>query len=242
MAVIPVGEKKSKVVEKDSSFIINQCPNKIMDDSCKYYGSSISGRQKGTTNLTGISYKAPIIVQEEGNIIFFPTSSPRLKKCCWVSLNNIDSYYYDYERKTCVIVFDNKEIKEMVDNDRHISRVLEMGRQANIALFSVGTVRDDALFFRLGYTDEQVNADIQQNAAGDIYSRFFDCDGKICNKELDDRTVGLRLADLQSKEHSILLSGGEAKLRAIRAALKGGYANVLITDQFTARSLLSEEE
>lgn len=140
------------------------------------------------------------------------------------------------------VVFDNKEIKEMVDNDRHISRVLEMGRQANIALFSVGTVRDDALFFRLGYTDEQVNADIQQNAAGDIYSRFFDCDGKICNKELDDRTVGLRLADLQSKEHSILLSGGEAKLRAIRAALKGGYANVLITDQFTARSLLSVEE
>ncbi len=109
LAVIPVGEKKSKVIEKDCSFIINQSPNRVMDDSCKYYGSSMDGRQKGTTNLTGISYKAPIIVQEEGNIIFFPTSSPRLKKCCWVSLNNIDSYYYDYNRKTCVIVFDNNE-------------------------------------------------------------------------------------------------------------------------------------
>ena len=109
LAVIPVGERKSKIIEKDGSYIIDESPNKVMDESCKYYGSSIGGRQKGTTNLTGISYKAPIIVQEEGNVIFFPTSSPRLKKCCWVSLNNIDSYYYDYEKRTCVIIFDNQE-------------------------------------------------------------------------------------------------------------------------------------
>ena len=64
LAVMPIGEKKSKVIEKDCSFIINQTPNHIMDDSCRYYGSSINGRQKGTTDLTGISYKAPIIVQE----------------------------------------------------------------------------------------------------------------------------------------------------------------------------------
>lgn len=109
LAIIPIGEKKSKVYEKDSNFIIEDTPNNIMDESCKYYGSSILGRQKSTTNLTGISYKAPIIVQEENNIIFFPTSSPRLKKCCWISLNNIDSYYYDFEKNVCVILFDNKE-------------------------------------------------------------------------------------------------------------------------------------
>ena len=32
LAVIPIGEKKSKVVEKDCSFIINSTPNHIMDD------------------------------------------------------------------------------------------------------------------------------------------------------------------------------------------------------------------
>ena len=37
----------------------------------------------------------------------------------------------------------------MVYRDRHIKRVLELGRNANIAIFSVGTVRDNALFFRL---------------------------------------------------------------------------------------------
>jgi len=113
LAIIPVGTNKSKVLEKDGDYILNKYPNKVMDESCKYYGSSINGRQKGTTNLTGISYKTPIIVQEEGSMIFFPTSSPRLKNCCWVSLNNIDSYYYDFEKKTCVIVFDNNSKLEI---------------------------------------------------------------------------------------------------------------------------------
>ena len=98
-----------RLYERNNSFIINDTPNRIMDDSCKYYGSSINGRQQGTTKLTGITYKVPIIVSEEGNIIFFPTSSPRLKKCCWVSLNNIESYYYDFEKNLCIIIFDNKE-------------------------------------------------------------------------------------------------------------------------------------
>ena len=109
LAVVPYGDRKSKVYERNSSFIINDTPNRIMDESCKYYGSSINGRQQGTTKLTGITYKVPIIVSEEGNIIFFPTSSPRLKKCCWVSLNNIESYYYDFEKNLCIIIFDNKE-------------------------------------------------------------------------------------------------------------------------------------
>ena len=63
LAIIPVGDKKSKVIEKNGAYIIDSRPNKVMDESCKYYGSSFEGRQKGTSNLTGITYKAPIIVQ-----------------------------------------------------------------------------------------------------------------------------------------------------------------------------------
>jgi len=136
------------------------------------------------------------------------------------------------------VVFGSREVKEMVDQDSHIKRVLEIGSHANIAIFGVGTVRPNALFFRLGYMDQTEQSRIQQMAVGDICSRFFDADGRICNKELDARTVGIRLDDLKSKEHSIMIAGGEAKIPAIRAALKGHYANVFITDQFTAKELL----
>lgn len=124
----------------------------------------------------------------------------------------------------------------MVYRDRHIKRVLELGRNANIAIFSVGTVRDTALFFRLGYADSQEKNYLKTHAVGDICSRFFDKDGNISSQELNDRTVGIDLDDLRHKEYSILLSGGDGKIASIRAALKGGYANVLITDQFTAKN------
>ncbi|MGE1062481.1 sugar-binding transcriptional regulator [Megasphaera paucivorans] len=138
------------------------------------------------------------------------------------------------------VLFDSKEVKDMVYKDRHIKRVLELGRNANISLFSVGTVRDNALFFRLGYVDMREKEFLKNHAVGDICSRFFDKCGKISSEELNNRTVGIDLDCLCHKEYSILLSGGDAKIDSIRAALTGRYANVLITDQFTAVKLLKE--
>lgn len=138
------------------------------------------------------------------------------------------------------VIFDNKATKEQVDKDRYIKRILELGRHANIALFSVGTVRPNALFFRLGYTDIQEQEKIQRNSVGDICSRFFDVEGRVCNRDLDERTVGITLSELRDKEYSIMISGGEGKINAIKASLKGRYANVLITDQFTGKALLED--
>jgi len=83
---------------------------------------------------------------------------------------------------------------------------------------------------------------ISANAVGDICSRFFDKDGQICNESLDDRTLGLDLAELKKKEYSILVAGGNQKIDSIYGALKGKIANVLVTDQYTARFLLDKQE
>jgi phytoene dehydrogenase-like protein len=64
-----------------------------MEESCEFFGSSLIGRQKGTTKLIGITHKAPIIIEETREIIFFPTTSPRLSCCSWISLKNIEKYY-----------------------------------------------------------------------------------------------------------------------------------------------------
>ena len=61
-----------------------------MDTNCQYYGSSLAGRTKGTYNMTGLNYKAPIIISEQEPTIFFPTCSPRLKECAWINLENIE--------------------------------------------------------------------------------------------------------------------------------------------------------
>jgi deoxyribonucleoside regulator len=136
------------------------------------------------------------------------------------------------------VIFDNPQVKQMVESDRHIERLIELGKQSNIGIFTVGTVKKDALLFRVGYFNEEEEQDIQTYAVGDICSRFFDKKGQIYSNLLNSRTIGIELDELRNKEKSILVAGGEKKTDAIHGALVGKYANILITDQFTAKRLL----
>lgn len=226
--------------EQEIKKYISQKAASFLDDIVS--DGDIIGVGWGTTmnnlsqQLTPRKLRNSQIVQLEGGV----TSSRWRNYARDVLENFAKNYSADSLYLPLPVLFDTVELKEMVDRDRHVSRVLEAGRQANIAVFSVGTVRAEALFFRLGYTDEADNEILRREAVGDICSRFIDSNGNICHPDLDDRTVGLKLSEFKKKEYSILVAGGEAKIPAIRAAIRGGYANVLITDQFTARNLLME--
>lgn len=105
IALIPISEEKTKVIEVSNSFIINMNSMKIIERSCEFFGSSYIGRHEGTKRLIGINYKSPIIIEESRNIIYFPTTSPRLSDCAWFSLNHI-SKYEDSNGKS-LIYFEN---------------------------------------------------------------------------------------------------------------------------------------
>lgn len=149
-----------------------------------------------------------------------------------------DAYHTTARHLPLPVIFDNVEVKRMVEKDRHIQRIITLGKQANIAVFTVGTVKEDALLFRLGYLSEEEQKLLQHSGAGDICSRFFDAQGKVCSEVINNRTIGIELEDLKQKDKSILVAGGERKIEAIKAALIGKFANVLVTDQYTAQALL----
>lgn len=135
-------------------------------------------------------------------------------------------------------MFDNLETKKIVEEDPHIKKILTLGKEANIALFTVGAIHDEALLFKLGYFTEKDIKRLSKIAIGDICSRLIDKKGQICDSNIDSRTNGIKLEDLRKKEKRILVAGTKVKRSAIKAALAGGYANILITDQYTANALL----
>lgn len=100
-------ENKTKVIEEEREFFIDKTPSNILEESCEYFGSSYLGRKIGTKNLIGITHKSPIIIEESREIIFFPTSSPRLNNCSWISLNNIKNFIKNNEKTK--IIFDNQK-------------------------------------------------------------------------------------------------------------------------------------
>jgi deoxyribonucleoside regulator len=136
-------------------------------------------------------------------------------------------------------IVDDSRVKQALVSDRNIGRVLELGRQAEIAVFSVGRLDHGCLMCRAEYFQKyEVDALLDKQAVGDIISRIVTESGAVCSVELDERTVGIDLEDLKKKPYSIAVAGGLEKLPVIRAGLLGGYFNVLITDEQVAVRLL----
>lgn len=137
-------------------------------------------------------------------------------------------------------IVDHILVKQSMLTDRHIRRVMDMGKNANIAVFTAGAPTPDSVLINSNYFREDELEIIKTKAVGDICSRYYDSNGEICIAGLDERTVGIELADLRTKEHSVLVAGGLSKVNAIFGALKGKYGNTLVTDQITARALLQK--
>ena len=137
-------------------------------------------------------------------------------------------------------IVDQVVVKQAMMEDRHIKKIIETGKEANIALFTCGPIKSESLLFKLGYFTNEDLEMLYSKAVGDICSRFFDQNGQICNNSLNERTLGIDLSELREKEYSILVAGGDQKVDSIHAALKGEYANVLVTDQYTARFILEK--
>ena len=129
MALISINDKQTEIIEKDNNFIINMNTMDIIKNSCEYFGSSYLGRKEGTKKLIGIKSKCPIIIEETNKLIYFPTSSPRLNNCSWISFNNIKKYINNNGKTT--IIFDNNKKLDLeisygiIDNQILRSSLLE---------------------------------------------------------------------------------------------------------------------
>ena len=110
LAVISLDDNNSNVLEGEYEYNINSNAYEIMDESCRYFGSSYNGRKDGTKSILGIEYKVPIIIEDSKNIIFFPTSSPREKDCIWISLKHIKKLEKINYNQTRIIFNNNKEL------------------------------------------------------------------------------------------------------------------------------------
>lgn len=104
--ILPIEGSKSKVIESDNEYVVNQTVQEVLEHSCEYFGSSYEGRKEGTRKMLGITHKSPIIVEESQKMIFFPTTSPERIDCIWINLEKIERYY-KVDNKKSAIIFKN---------------------------------------------------------------------------------------------------------------------------------------
>ena len=110
LAIVPNDKESSLIYEDDDRYIVNEVPFKIMEDSCKYFGSTYNGRKESARDILGAEYKVPIIVEDSENLIVFPTTSPSAADCIWISLKRVKK----------IEKIDNNNTRIIFDNDKDI--------------------------------------------------------------------------------------------------------------------------
>ena len=102
LAILPFEDGKTKIIEKNDEYIVNDTPYEVMEHSCNYFGSSFDGRIIGSKNILGSVYKIPVIVEETQKLIFFPTEALASDNVGWISYKNIKNIE-KHNRKSKVI-------------------------------------------------------------------------------------------------------------------------------------------
>ncbi|MEH3077706.1 MAG: MarR family transcriptional regulator [Quadrisphaera sp.] len=74
-------------------------------------------------------------------------------------------------------------------------------------------------------------------AVGQVCLHFLDAEGQLLPTPLDDLVIGATAEQLRRTPRRVGVAGGAGKAPAIRAALVGGWVNVLVTDTETAQLL-----
>jgi lsr operon transcriptional repressor len=138
------------------------------------------------------------------------------------------------------IVASTATLAEALRREPTVQAVLEAARQVDFAVVGVGSVDKNSTLVNLGYltaTDAEVLA--ENGLVGDILGQFFSAGGEVPDLPIHERRIGLSLAELVQIGKVVGVAGGRDKVNALRGALRGGFLDVLITDQAAAQDLLA---
>lgn len=137
-------------------------------------------------------------------------------------------------------ILSTPELAEALRREELIARQLDALTGINKVVFAVGSVTDQSHIVLCGIATPDSLAEYRQlGAVGIVLGRFIDREGRHVEGPLDPRLIGLLPAGIRNLEVSMLVSCGADKVLSIDAALRGGYANRLVTDLNTAQAILA---
>lgn len=134
----------------------------------------------------------------------------------------------------------SKEVKNAFLSDPAVSQTIASWDRITTLLVGIGSFPASPLLAASGNAlgkDEELQL-AKAGAVGEICLRYFDKDGEAMSPLIEERIISMDAKAMKKVPRRIAVAGGVKKLPAIRAAVLGEWANVLITDSEVARQLL----
>lgn len=136
----------------------------------------------------------------------------------------------------------SEEVCRFFKDEPAIREVLQGSLASDLTLVGIGEPpsMDAGYWARSCYSDEMLREIIRSGAVGDICGHYIDAAGRPCCDSVNRRLVAADIEDLKRHKCVVAAAGGPLKHTSVRAALRGGYVDVLITDRATAEAILEK--
>lgn len=135
---------------------------------------------------------------------------------------------------------DSEASRAVLMNQPMLRDVFERAGKIDVAYLSVGDLGPDSTMASVGLIDKaEIRSLVRAGAVGDLCVHWIDRQGNVVDHPVNTRAVALRPEKLKTIGCVILASGGPGKIDVIHGALRGGYINVLVTDEATAKAVLA---
>lgn len=137
------------------------------------------------------------------------------------------------------LICDSSESRQAIVSQPALVEMMERARHADLAMLSVGGPATGTVA-QTGLVEADELAELQAaGAVGNFLGHYIDAEARVVDHPVNDRVVGLRPEELAGVGHRVMVSGGPLKLPGLRAVLQAGLVSELVTDQDSARRLLS---
>jgi DNA-binding transcriptional regulator LsrR (DeoR family) len=147
------------------------------------------------------------------------------------------------EQLYCPLIVPDKDTRKALLSNQTLSQLLRSVSACDIALIGLGALDRDSPLIRLGYVSPNELAELRSNGAvGEILGRFYDSNGNALETGLEQRTLGIDLQGLCGVQNVIALAHGPNKVEPMLGALRTGCLDVLVTDRWTAESVLVRDD
>ena len=132
-------------------------------------------------------------------------------------------------------------VRDILLKEPIVGEQLAIVKGARKLVFGICNTEPDSLIYTSGVArHDRTPVHGGERASAVIAGRFMASDGAPIRDDYDETVVGLTLDEIRRADVRIAVAGGLNKVEAIRAALNGGYATVIVTDAPTAKALLGE--
>lgn len=136
------------------------------------------------------------------------------------------------------VIVSSRAERDIMHRQPLMETVIQLGRQTDVTFIGIGEMTQNAPLVLDGFLRPDEMEDIlAAGGAGEICGWVFKADGALLDHPVNLRVASLPIPD-RANSTVIGVARGVRKHAAIRAAVRGGHINGLITDEEAARMLL----